>query len=124
MQNNEPHSDDLARAILKSIGDPMLIVNAQWDVCQMNSAAASLFGTAVDDALIAGLLQAAKTAHARGQTALPEWITPDQRVFIPRLEPITRVDGRPVGDGQVGPVVRQLFEIFARHVKGPLKNAA
>ena len=29
-----------------------------------------------------------------------------------------------VGDGAVGPVVRQLFEIFARHVKGGLRNAA
>jgi len=29
-----------------------------------------------------------------------------------------------VGDGKVGPVVRRLFEIFARHVKGDLKNAA
>ena len=40
------------------------------------------------------------------------------------VKPITKLDGAPVGDGQVGPVVRKLFEIFARHVKGPLKNAA
>jgi D-alanine transaminase len=40
------------------------------------------------------------------------------------VKPITKIDGKPVGDGKVGPVVRQLFEIFARHVKGPAKNAA
>jgi D-alanine transaminase len=40
------------------------------------------------------------------------------------VRPITKIDGAPVGDGQVGPVVRQLFEIFARHVKGGMKNAA
>ncbi|WP_431269546.1 D-amino-acid transaminase [Dankookia sp. P2] len=40
------------------------------------------------------------------------------------VKPITRIDGQPVGDGQVGPVVRRLFEIFARHVKGGLQNAA
>jgi D-alanine transaminase len=40
------------------------------------------------------------------------------------VRPITRVDGAPVGDGKVGPVVRRLFEMFARHVKGGLKNAA
>jgi D-alanine transaminase len=40
------------------------------------------------------------------------------------VKPITTIDGKPVGDGKVGPVVRQLFEIFARHVKGPAKNAA
>src|SRR5262249_10136800 len=38
--------------------------------------------------------------------------------------PITRIDGAPVGDGKVGPVVRQLFDLFARHVKGDLRNAA
>ena len=40
------------------------------------------------------------------------------------VKPVTRIDGRPVGDGTVGPVVRRLFGIFARHVKGDLKNAA
>ncbi|MBP0462920.1 D-amino-acid transaminase [Roseomonas sp. PWR1] len=40
------------------------------------------------------------------------------------VKPIVKIDGQPVGDGKVGPVVRQLFEIFARHVKGGLKNAA
>ncbi|MGG5885629.1 D-amino-acid transaminase [Falsiroseomonas sp. HC035] len=40
------------------------------------------------------------------------------------VKPITKIDGRPVGDGKVGPVVRRLFEIFARHVKGDVKNAA
>jgi D-alanine transaminase len=40
------------------------------------------------------------------------------------VKPIVKIDGKDVGDGKPGPVVRQLFEIFARHVKGPLKNAA
>jgi D-alanine transaminase len=40
------------------------------------------------------------------------------------VKPITRIDGKPVGDGKVGPVVRRLFDIFARHVKGDLRNAA
>jgi D-alanine transaminase len=40
------------------------------------------------------------------------------------VKPITRIDGRPVGDGEVGPVVRRLFDIFARHVKGAPRNAA
>ena len=34
------------------------------------------------------------------------------------VKPITRLDGVPVGDGLVGPVSRQLFELFARHVSG------
>jgi D-alanine transaminase len=40
------------------------------------------------------------------------------------VRPITKIDGAPVGDGKVGPVVRQLFDIFARHVKGDIRNAA
>ncbi|TDH59665.1 D-amino-acid transaminase [Dankookia rubra] len=40
------------------------------------------------------------------------------------VKPVTRIDGTPVGDGRVGPVVRRLFEIFTRHVKGDLHNAA
>ena len=33
------------------------------------------------------------------------------------VKPVTAVDGRPVGDGEVGPVTHRLFELFARHVK-------
>ncbi|SDB49257.1 D-amino-acid transaminase [Belnapia rosea] len=40
------------------------------------------------------------------------------------VKPIVALDGQPVGDGKVGPVVRHLFELFARHVKGDLRNAA
>ncbi|MBR0664116.1 D-amino-acid transaminase [Roseomonas hellenica] len=40
------------------------------------------------------------------------------------VKPIVAVDGAPVNDGKVGPVVRRLFDIFARHVKGGLPNAA
>lgn len=40
------------------------------------------------------------------------------------VKPITRLDGKPVGDGKVGPVTRKLFDLFARHVKGDLRNAA
>jgi D-alanine transaminase len=40
------------------------------------------------------------------------------------VKPIVQIDGRPVGDGAVGPVTRLLFDVFARHVKGGLRNAA
>jgi len=40
------------------------------------------------------------------------------------VRPIVRIDGSPVGDGAVGPVTRLLFDLFARHVKGGLRNAA
>ncbi len=40
------------------------------------------------------------------------------------VKPITRIDGASVADGTVGPVTRQLFDLFARHVKGDGRNAA
>lgn len=40
------------------------------------------------------------------------------------VKPMVKLDGQPVGDGKVGPVTRRLFDIFARHVKGGLRNAA
>jgi len=40
------------------------------------------------------------------------------------VKPIVAIDGRPVGDGKPGPVTRRLFDLFARHVKGDLRNAA
>ncbi len=39
------------------------------------------------------------------------------------VKPITRLDGAPVGDGQVGPVARRLHALFMRHVSGA-RNAA
>jgi D-alanine transaminase len=40
------------------------------------------------------------------------------------VRPITRIDGAAVGEGEVGPVTRQLFAAFSRHVQGGLPNAA
>ena len=39
------------------------------------------------------------------------------------VKPIVAIDGQPVGDGRVGPITRQLFALFARHVHG-MSNAA
>jgi branched-chain amino acid aminotransferase len=32
--------------------------------------------------------------------------------------PVTKIDGRPIGEGQVGPMTRKLMEAFHRHVRG------
>jgi D-alanine transaminase len=40
------------------------------------------------------------------------------------IKPIVAIDGAPVGDGVPGPVARQLFDLFARHVTGGPRNAA
>ena len=40
------------------------------------------------------------------------------------VRPVVKLDGEPVGDGTVGPVTRDLFARFARHVRGDGRNAA
>ena len=40
------------------------------------------------------------------------------------VKPVVAIDGTPVGNGGVGPVTRQLFAVFARHVQGGMGNAA
>jgi D-alanine transaminase len=40
------------------------------------------------------------------------------------VKPMVALDSAPVGDGKVGPVTRQLFALFARHVTGGMRNAA
>jgi D-alanine transaminase len=39
------------------------------------------------------------------------------------VKPMLALDGAPVGDGTVGPVTGRLFDLFARHVTGGLRNA-
>lgn len=39
------------------------------------------------------------------------------------IKPILAIDGKPVGDGRIGPVARQLFQLFTRHVQGGPANA-
>lgn len=40
------------------------------------------------------------------------------------VKPVVKLDGAPVGEGSVGPVTRELFALFARHVQGGPRNAA
>lgn len=38
------------------------------------------------------------------------------------VKPVTALDHAPIADGQVGPVTRRLFALFARHVQGSQAN--
>jgi branched-chain amino acid aminotransferase len=31
--------------------------------------------------------------------------------------PVTRIDGRPIGAGEVGPITRKLIDAFHRHIR-------
>ena len=77
-------------------------------------------------ALIALLAEAGIVFEERGFSAVE--LAAAREAFLTSatsfVKPITAIDGAPVGDGAVGPVALRLFELFARHVKGGLPNAA
>ena len=78
------------------------------------------------DALVAELSEAG-VAHDEGEFTLEETRRAREAFLTSAtsfVKPITRLDGRPVGEGGVGPVTRRLFELFARHVQGGRRNAA
>ena len=78
------------------------------------------------DALIAELAEAG-IPHEEGEFTLEETLRAREAFLTSAtsfVKPITRLDGRPVGDGEVGPVTRRLFDLFARHVQGGRRNAA
>lgn len=89
----------------------------------------------LDHAILPGCTRGALIALMRdsgiafSETAFSEQEMRDaQEAFLTSatsfVKPITAIDGRPVGTGEVGPVTRRLFDLFARHVKGDLRNAA
>jgi D-alanine transaminase len=77
------------------------------------------------DALVAELANAG-IAHEEGEFTLEETRRAREAFLTSAtsfVKPITRLDGRPVGEGRVGPVTRRLFDLFARHVQGGPRNA-
>ena len=40
------------------------------------------------------------------------------------VKPVTAVDGAPVGTGEIGPVTRRLFDLFAQHAKSGMNERA
>jgi D-alanine transaminase len=87
----------------------------------------------LDQMVLPGCTRAALIAEWRRRASPSRWATSAWKTFARRgrrfdlatsfVKAITEVDGAPVGDGTVGPVVRQLFALFARHVEGA-RNAA
>jgi len=101
-----------------------------WIVDERGALRTSRLGHAIlpgctREALIAELAEAG-IAHEEGEFTLDE-ARRAREAFLTSatsfVKPITRLDGEPVGEGGVGPVTRRLFDLFARHVQGGLRNA-
>ena len=71
-------------------------------------------------ALLAQIAEAGLAAEERACTEVE--LRQAREVFLTSatsfVKPITRLDGKPVGDGSVGPVTRRLFDLFAQHARG------
>jgi D-alanine transaminase len=76
--------------------------------------------------LIAQMAEAGIAAEERAFTEAD--LHAAREVFITSatsfVKPITRLDGAPVANGDVGPVTRRLFDLFARHAKGGINAPA
>ena len=77
------------------------------------------------DALLA-LLQDASVTFEESQFRVDEMQSAREAFLTSAtsfVKPIVLIDGRPVGNGEVGPVTRRLFDVFALHVQGGRRNA-
>jgi D-alanine transaminase len=76
---------------------------------------------------LAAELDAAGIAYATGAYDLAT-LREAREIFLTSassfVKPVVSLDGAKVGDGTPGPVTRRLFDIFARHVRGGMDNAA
>ncbi|MEO8607629.1 MAG: ATP-binding protein [Chloroflexota bacterium] len=82
----------LMQSLLSSITDPLLVLDNNKRLIQMNPAAEAIFKTTIQQALGKSLRAVTSseelTALAEDGKALNEWITSDDKTFMPRLEVI------------------------------------
>ncbi len=112
-------------AVTEGAATSFWIVDEHGALCTRHLGHAILPGC-TRDALIAELAEAG-IAHEEREFTLEETRRAREAFLTSAtsfVKPITRLDGRPVGEGRVGPVTRRLFDLFARHVQGGPRNAA
>lgn len=94
-------SHQLTLSLLNSIVDPLIVLDDERRLLLMNPAAEALFRTTVD--LSSGksfreVFQAEELANfIEYGGELQEWITTDDKTFMPRVEMVHDIDGDPTG---------------------------
>ncbi len=95
---NEVH---LMQSLLSSITDPLLVLDNNKRLIQMNPAAEAVFKTTLQQARGKSLQSITHSeelaAFAEEGKALNEWITPDDKTFMPRIEAVKDEDNNAVG---------------------------
>ncbi len=98
----QERSHQITNSLLKSITDPLLVVDDNQRVLQMNPAAETIFKTTIAEArgkLLADVIQSDELmSFAQSKNRhLKEWSTENDKTFVPRSEPIYDEDGKVEG---------------------------
>lgn len=103
-QNGQPSllGDQLTLSLLRSITDPLLVIDQQQSVILMNPAAEVVFSCTQSQAVghsIIEIVQSESLLSLFDSAGKPpaEWVGPDDKTFIPRIEPIRSLDGQTEG---------------------------
>ena len=87
----------LMQSLLSSITDPLLVLDNNKRLIQMNPAGEAIFKTTIQQAHGKSLRDVTSseelTALAEDGKALNEWITPDDKTFMPRIEAVKDENG-------------------------------
>lgn len=93
-QSAEVRAKRLARSLLESLADPLLVFDAGWHLLLMNPAAAVIFNAEAGQALADVVQSAELAAFVQGDQPLSEWVN-GEKTFIPYIQPMgdEAVDG-------------------------------
>lgn len=102
-QNGQPvFADQLVLSLLRSIPDPLLAFDGQKRLVLVNPAAEAALGISADKAMGHALKEVIQVEELvalleEGGKTLSEWVSPDNKTFIPRVEIVRGSDGEKVG---------------------------
>jgi len=95
-QSREAQAKRLARSLLDSLADPLLVFDTDWRLLLLNPAAAAIFNAEAGQALANVVQSAELAAFVQGKQPLSEWMS-GEKTFVPYVQPI----GEDAADGWV-----------------------
>ena len=86
-QSGEARARQLARSLLDSLADPLLVFDTDWRLLLMNPAAAAIFNAEMGQSLADVVQSDELAAFVEGRQPLSEWVS-GEKTFIPYVQPI------------------------------------
>lgn len=97
MREQQIQSENLTMSILNSITDPLFVVDREMRVVLLNPSAARLFNTQSEEAQgrflrdVVGSDELMQLVEDNNRS-MTEWVSPENKTFVPRIEPIRSQD--------------------------------